>query len=210
MKSLSVQTGILVLFLLVSLSANDKNKLSQSYLRPGQTADLDAPKLVTAKQNCENWAVAAGLETMLQQQDVALDQNFWVMRISGGEVCASSIPSAEALAKVVDREFVLDDGRHVRLELHYLPGAPNNTDSLIAGLRQNRPSLMLLRGHVYYLTGATYDEYINRDGSRMFVITELRLANTFARQPGLAFTKGSDNMDDIGGIISVTAEPVTH
>lgn len=210
MKQFLAWVGIVVLTLLVSVTASDQKRLPPVQINPGQTADLDAPKLITARENCENWAVAAGLEAMLKQQDVALDQNFWVIRISGGEICASDIPSAEALAKVVDREFVLDDGRHVRLELHYLPGAPTNIDAVIAGLKLNRLSLMLLRGHVYYLTGATYDEYIHNDGSRMFVISELRLANTFPRQPGLAFTRGSDNIDDIGGIITVSATPVTQ
>jgi hypothetical protein len=30
--------------------------------------------------------MAAGLETMLQKQNVALDQSFWVMRLNGGEL----------------------------------------------------------------------------------------------------------------------------
>lgn len=197
----------IVLFLLMSLWADDKRK-SLQYARPGQIVDLGPTKLVTAKQNCENWAIAAGLETMLKQQDVDLDQNFWVMRISGGELCAPEAPSADTLAAVVNREFVVGAGRHVLLELHYMPGAPDNPDALIAGLKEQRLSMLLLRGHVYYLTGATYDEFIHTDGSRMFVLTELRLANTFSEHPGLAFVKDRDSMDEIGGIISVSVKPV--
>jgi hypothetical protein len=208
MKQLSRQAGVLLFLLVVSLWADDKKKLPQLYNKPGQTVDLEATKLVTARENCENWAVAAGLEAMLKQEDVTLDQNFWVMRISGGELCVPEVPSADLLAGVVNREFVTESGRHVLLELRYLSGAPNNPDALIAALKQQRLSLLLLRGHVFYLTGATYDEYINRDGSRLFIITELRLANTFAHQPGLAFTKGTDNMDEIGAMISVSVKPV--
>lgn len=179
-------------------------KPPQFYLKPGQTVDVDKSKLVTAVQNCENWAVAAGLESMLKQQDVTLDQRFWVARISGGEICTSEIPSPENLRRAVNSEFVLDDGRHVRLELQYTSGAPTNTDALIAGLRQNQLSLLLLHGHVFYLSGATYDEYINRDGRRMFIVSELRLANTFAKNPGLAFTKGRDDMEDIQAVIGIS------
>ena len=185
------------------VSADDRKKLPQSHLKPGQTASIDAGKLITAKQRCENWAVAAGLETMLKQQNVALDQNFWVMRFNGGELC-SEVPSPELLAHIVNNEFVLDDGRHVQLELQYLSGVPTNTDALIAALKEQKISLLLLRGHPYYLTGATYDEYVNRDGSRMFIVTELRLANTFAREPGLAFVKGRDNLDEISAVVSVS------
>lgn len=207
MKQSSRHAAIVLLLLAVSVSADDKKKQPQLYTKPDQTVDLADIRLVTAHQNCENWAIAAGLESMLKQNDVALDQNFWVIRLSGGELCAPEVPSADALTDVVNREFVVEGGRHVLLELRYLPGAPDNPDAVIAGLKQQRLSLLLLRGHVYYLTGATYDEHINRDGSRMFIITELRLANTFASQPGLAFTKGRGNMDEIGAMISVSVKP---
>ena len=52
--------------------------------------------MVIAKQNCENWALAAGLETLLQEQNVALDQNFWVMRLNGGELCVDNLPTIGA------------------------------------------------------------------------------------------------------------------
>jgi len=201
MKERPKLVGIVVFCLVLCVSADDRKKLPQSHLKPGQTASIDG-KLVTAKQRCENWALAAGLETILKQQNVALDQNFWVMRINGGELC-SEVPSPELLAHVVNNEFVLDDGRHVQLELQYLSGVPTNIDALIAALKEQKISLLLLRGHPYYLTGATYDEYVNRDGSRMFIVTELRLANTFAREPGLAFVKGRDNMDEISAVVSV-------
>jgi hypothetical protein len=194
-----------VLFLLIPLLLHGQ-KEQEKYSKLGQTVDLDSPKLVTAKEDCENWAVAAGLESMLKQQDIALDQNFWVMRISGGELCTPDVPSADSLAGVVNREFVLEDGRHVNLELHYVSGAPTNIDAVIVGLKQKRLSLLLLRGHPYYLTGVTYDEVINTDGTRFFVLTELRLANTFAHQPDITFVRGRDNADDIGGWISVSVK----
>ena len=209
MRQFPGQAGVILFLLVVSAWAGDRKNQPQLYMKPAQTIDLESPKLVTARESCENWAIAAGLESMLKREDVALDQNFWVMRISGGELCAPDVPSEDALADVVNREFVVEGGRHVLLELSYLGGAPNNPDRLIAGLKQQQLSLLVLRGHVYYLTGATYDEYINRDGSRLFIVTELRLANTFARQPGLAFTKGRDNMDEIGALISLKVTPVT-
>ena len=200
-------TAVAILLLAVLATASDK-KNGQLYSKPGQTADLEIKKLAIARQSCENWAVAAGLESMLKQQDVALDQNFWVVRFSGGEICAPALPSFDVLNSVVNREFVLDDGRHVRLDLHFVPGAPVDVDSVIAGLKRQQLSLMLLRGHLYYLMGVTYDESVNNDGSRVFVINELRLADTYAHQPVVAFTKGRDSMDDIGGILTVSVTPL--
>jgi hypothetical protein len=202
--------AILLLFAGVYLHAGDKvaRKQTQSYqLKPDQTVDLPKDKLVTAKQSCENWAMAAGLQMMLKKKGVSLDQNFWVMRLNYGELCAD-LPSVDALAKVVNDEFVLDDGRHVRLELDFTPGAPGQVDSIIAGLQQQQVALLIYRGHPYYISGATYDEYIGKDGSRLFVIKELRLANTFAGKPGIAFERGRDNLDEIQGIVTVSVNAI--
>ena len=201
----------LFLLLVIALNADDKKKQQQAYyVKPAQTADLDTPKLVTAKQECENWAIAAGLEALLKQQNVSIDQSYWVMHVYGGELCVSEMPSIQAFAQAVNREFVLEDGRHVRLELRFTASAPSNTDAVIFALKQQQLSLVFLRGHAYYLTGATYDEHIGRDGSRRHVIRELRLANTFAKQPGIVFQSGRDNAEDIGGILSVSVIPETR
>jgi hypothetical protein len=195
-------------FLLIALSvqAADQKQRQQYYLKADQTADL-APetKLNTARQSCENWAVAAGLETMLQQQSVPLDQSFWVMRLNGGELCVNDTPTIDALTQAVDKEFVLDDGRHVRLEIHFEPGPPVNVDPVIAGLKLQHVTLLLWRGHPYYLTGVTYDERIGRDGTRFFEVKEIRLANTYPKLPGVTFLKGRDDPAEIQGIMSVSA-----
>jgi hypothetical protein len=199
------QSAIFVLLLTLTFQTANKKQQQQYYLKPDQTADLASEtSLVTAKQDCENWALAAGVETMLQRQNVALDQNFWVMRLNGGELCLTDLPTIEALTRVVNKEFVLDDGRHVRLEVRFVPGPPVNIDPVIVGLKLQQVSLLLWRGHPYYLTGITYDERIGRDGTRFFEVKELRLANTFAKQPGATFEKGKDNPEEIQGILSVT------
>ena len=200
--------AVLALLAAISLSAVDKKKPQQAYLyRPDQTADLKVEDLATTTQRCESWALAAGLEAMLRQQKVNLDRHFWLMRLYGGELCVQNLPSAESLAREVNNEFVLDDGRHVRLQLEFIPGAPSDVDSIIAGLERQRISLLILRGHPYYLAGATYDEHIGRDGSRLYEIKELRLANTFANLPGTAFEKARDDVGEIRGIVSVSVLP---
>jgi hypothetical protein len=194
-----------LLALVLNLRAGGDDKKKQSYyLKPDQTLDLKSPAIVTAKQPCQNWALAAGLETMLRKQNVALDQNFWVMRINYGEICVSHLPAMDDLARIVNNEFVLDDGRHVRLELHFFAGIPTSVDALLFPLQQQQPSLLVWHGHPYYLTGATYDERIGRDGTRLFEVKELRLAETFAKVPGVTFEKGRDNLDEIEGIVTIS------
>jgi hypothetical protein len=194
---------LVVLALALCLAAGDKKKQAVLFVKAAQTADLEAPRLVAARQKCENWAVAAGLEAMLRLQDVKLDQAFWVIRWNRGEICLSEIPSIEALAEVVNREFVLDDQRHVQLQLQFTPGPPANPDAMIAALRQQQLSLLFLRGHAYYLTGLTYDEHILASGGRMFVIREMRLADTFSGNANVVFVNGEDKAEDIQGVLSV-------
>ena len=204
MKRSLVVLCALLLLLVVCAYGGDKKKQAQSYqLKPDQTADIPLNKLSTAKQECENWAVAAGLETMLAKQGVQLDQSYWIMRLNAGELCVPEMPSVEALTKLVNREVVLGDGRHATLELQYVPGAPTNIDGLIYGLQIQNISLIVFRGHSYYLAGATYDEYIGLDGGRMLQVKELRLANTFAGKPGVTFQRGRDSLDDIQGTMTV-------
>ena len=199
------QCAVVSLLLAIAFQQQVEKKQRQNYyIKPDQSAGLASDtKLITAKQNCENWALAAGLETMLQQQNVALDQNFWVMRMNGGELCLSDLPVIEALTRTVNKEFVLDDGRHVRLEIQFTPGPPVSIDPVIAGLKLQQVTLLLWRGHPYYLTGLTYDERIGRDGTRFFEVKEIRLANTFAKLPGVTFEKGRDDPAEIQGILSV-------
>jgi hypothetical protein len=202
-----VRPHFAIFFLLITLSvqAADQKQQQQYYIKPDQTADLaEETKLNTARQNCENWAIAAGLEAMLQQQNVALDQSFWVMRLNGGELCVDDPPTIDALKLVVNRDFVLDDGRHVRLEIRFEPGPPVNVDPVIAALKLQHVTLLLWHGHPYYLIGMTYDERIGRDGTRFFEVREIRLANTYAKLPGVTFQKGRDDPAEIQGIMSVT------
>lgn len=203
------QLSFIGLLLAVSFQERvPKKQQQQFYLKPDQTVDLPAnTKMAAAKEHCENWALAAGLETLLERQNVALKQSFWVMRLNGGELCVDRLPAMNALAQAVNREFVLDDGRHVRLELGFVPGPPVNIDPIIAGLKLGRVTVLLWSGHPYYLTGVTYDERVGRDGTRFFEIKELRLANTYGKEPGITFQKGRDNPDDIGGIVSVSVLP---
>jgi len=203
MKRFFQLSAFLCLTAALSLSAGDKKKPNGFYQHPGLTADLEKPSLTIARQKCENWAVAAGLETLLKSRGVALSQSFWVMRLNSGELCVDGMPSMEKLADTVNHEFVLDNGRHVQLELQFSAGAPVDLDSIIASIQQQKPTLMLLRGHTYYLTGVTYDEYVGANNTRRFIIKALRLADTFGGGPGTVFTNGEDKTEDIEGVLDV-------
>ena len=198
---------LLILLLTALLSADDKKKQRMLYFKPEQTADLEPAKVITAKQKCENWALAGGLETLFKREGVAFDQNYWVTRLSGAEVCHQELPSPEDFAHAVSQDVVLSDGRHVHLEATLVSGAPTDIDAIIAGIKRQQLALLLWHGHPYYLTGVTYDERIGANGWRLFEVRELRLADTFEKLPAATFQKGRDNADEINGVVTVTVTP---
>jgi len=200
----------LVLFALAAFAG--KKSAPGMMLKPDQNADLPELKLATSTQRCLNWAWAAGLETLLRAQNVNLTQDFWVTRADGGEVCVDDFAGFGAIAKAVDGDFTLQDGRKVRLKVEWQPGAPSDVDPVIARLRTGVPSLLVWRGHAYVLTGATYDEYIQVNGQRMFEIKEIRLADPWypsGEKHAEKFVRDKDDPAEIDGIMEISVTPRT-
>src|SRR5258708_30915181 len=137
--------AIFVLLLPVLLGASDKKQQRTLYYKPDQTADLEPSKVVTAKQKCEHWALAAGLETLFNREGVAFDQNYWVMRLSGADVCHHDLPSPDDFAHAVSQDVVLPDRRHAHLEATLLSGAPTDIDAIIAGIKRGQLALRRCR-----------------------------------------------------------------
>ena len=180
-------------------------------LNAGVTAELPTPAAATAAQKCENWAWAAGVETLLRAQGVALDQHYWVQKSDGGEICLETLASLEQLARVVSGEYVLDDGRKVRLEPRPVLGARDNLDSIILSLRRGQPTLLVWKGHAYVIYGVVYDEYTTPTGHRFFNIREIKLIDPFYVEDErrlVSFLRDRDDPGDIGGTFEVTVTPI--
>lgn len=204
---------VLLLILVASAPplAAKKKKGIPLLLNVGVTAELPSPPAVGVAQTCENWAWAAGVETILRSEGVALDQHYWVQKSDAGEICLESLAPLEQIARVINGEYVLDDGRKVRLEARYTVGAPANLDSIILGLRAGRPALLVWRGHAHVLYGVLYDEYASPTGHRFFDIRELKLTDPFLAGDGrlVSFVKDRDNPAEIGGTLEISVTPYT-
>ena len=207
--------ALVVLLLIAAVSAPSpaaKKKKIPLLLNAGVTAELPSPAAASAAQKCENWAWAAGVETMLRAQDVPLDQHYWVQKSDGGEICLESLASLDQIAKVVTGEYVLEDGRKVRLEARSVLGAPANLDSIILSLRRGQPALLAWKDHAYVIYGLVYDEYVSPTGHRIFDIREIKLIDPFYAEDArrlVSFVKDRDNPADINGTLEVTATPFT-
>lgn len=179
-------------------------------LNAGVAAEMPAPATPVPAQKCENWAWAAGVETILRTQDVPLDQHYWVIKSDGGEVCLESLAPLERIAGVLTGDYVLDDNRRVRLEARVTPGAPTDMGAIIVGLRRGQPALMAWKGHAYLIYGVVYDEYLSPVGYRYFNIREIKLLDPFYAQGDgrlLSFVFDRDDPAEIGGTLEITVIP---
>src|SRR5438270_8368430 len=178
---------------------------------PEQTAEIADLVSATAKQKCENWGWAAGLETILKRQGVDIPQNYWVMKADGGEVCKEQTPDLEALSKVITGAYQLDDGRKVRLEVEAVSGAPTDMDSMIDAPRHGRPMLFVWKGHSYVYRGLVYNEMIAANGQHQFDVRQVELLDPFfdtaAKQAAL-FDREKDDPNDITGLMDVVVIPI--
>ena len=206
--------AFVVVLLIIAVSAPSpaakKKKGIPLLVNPAVTAELTSPPAGGVAQKCENWAWAGGVEAILRSQGVPLDQHYWVQKSDGGEICLESLAPLEQIARVLNGEYVLDDGRKVRLEARYTVGSPVNLDSIILGLRGGRPALAVWKGHAYIVYGVMYDEYVAPTGNRYFDIRELKLVDPFFEDEGrlVSFLKDRDDTADLGGTFEVTATPI--
>jgi len=179
-------------------------------LTPDQSVDIPGLFSATAAQKCENWAWAAGLETILQTQKVDLKQKFWVIKAEGGELCKDSV-DLNSLAQYINGEYVLDDGRHARLEATTVSGLPQGIDPFILAPQAGRPLMLVWKGHPYLYVGMNYEELKFSSGQRLFSVTKLKLLDPFASDPAKQvayFDREKDNLADISGMMDVIVTPV--
>ncbi len=199
-----------VLFTAAIAAGGDKKPQGAQLVKlADKTVELKVFWLPTPVQKCTNWAWAVAVEAMLKAQQVTLKQNYWVSKANLGEVCVDDAPTMEGLAKVVNGEYVLDDGRHVRLKSAYVSGAPTIPDDLIAPLRDGRPVLLFWKSRPLVVRAATYDEYIYPNGQRMFQIKEMKLVDPLrtGKQREVSFVNGRDDPGEIDGVFQVVVIP---
>ena len=191
---------LVCLALAVQLFAEDqkKNKFVMNK-NPDQWIELSRVADVVAEQPCGNWAWAAGLESILRRQKVDLDQRFWILKLNGGLACLPSAGTFENLKKQIDGEYVLANGRKVRIEIYYRESLPQSTDALILPMAQGRPYMIWWKNQPYLVKGATWDEFIYQTGQKLVEIKTLKLVNTLEKgtKRDVTFDRTTDDTNQL-------------
>jgi hypothetical protein len=201
---------ILALLLVTPMAADKKTKGAPLAKLPEQKVDVPNLMLPAAGQPCTNYAWAAVVEAMLKMQSVSIDQHFWVQKANGGELCIDPLPNLERLVRTLTGSYILMDGTRVKLQAQLIVGAPTIPDDAIAPLKHGVPLLVFWKSRAYIMQGAVYDEYIYPNGQRMYQLRELKMLDPLApvKSREVSFVNGTDDPEDIAGLVSVTATPV--
>lgn len=211
-RSQALSASLLVATLLLMSSTGYARKRGVPHVvHPGQTVNIPGLTSVVAGQQCQNWAWAAALESILKTQAVELRQNYWIMKSAGGEVCKDDAIDLDALAKLITGEYILSDGQKVRLAATAKAGAPGQVDLLIAAPRSGRPMLFFWKGHPYLYRGMIYDEMVAATGDKEFEIRQLNLLDPYfsgVEKQAATFKRDLDDAADINGLLDVVATPV--
>ncbi len=185
-----------------------KKKQAVSFvLKPNQTVTLEGVALTKAAQDCENWLLAAALETALRAQGAAIGQHELVTKANGGEVCSDLADDVHDVVGAVADELPIGNGVSLKLKATLTPGAPQSVDPLLAGIVQKKPVILLWQGRAYVVGGAVYDEQDWPDGSRKYQINQLTLLDPAGGEP-VVFDRAVHAMDDIEGMVTVSVTRV--
>lgn len=201
--------AILLLLAALPLCAGDKGGASL-VKKPPQTVSLADLKIPKPQQACPNWAWAAAVELMLEQQNVVdYRQEYWILKSAAGDLCLESPIDLDQLKQWIDGDYQLMDGNSVHFEATVTTGAPQDVAHFVQLLKDGQTALVLWKGRPCVLKSIEYDEYIYPNNQRMFEARKLTLIDPLSKDP-IVFEKLKDDMDDLGGILEVKVGPIEH
>lgn len=208
MKRAAACLCLLVLVVCSAQAGKPKPRPTLVKLDP-QTETIDDLKLIDPKQSCLNWEWASIVENSLSRQGLALSQTDLILKANGGEVCVLAAIELTEIKKAVEGIYVQPDGSKVEVDAIVLPGVPRDVGYLLGRIRDQRPILILWRGHPYALKAIEYDEYVYPNDQRMYEARKLMLLDPESGKL-VTFDKEKDNALDLGGTLEVRVGPVQH
>ena len=162
---------------------------------------------VPAKERCDNWAVGAVLQSVLEMQGVAIPQAKWVTRLGGNDVCSPFLKTPAALASNIEGDYRLDNAKNVHLQA-IAEDTFVDPGKLIKSIQENRPFIWIWKKHTFMAVGIEYIEEIDdASGVVQYDIRQIDLMDPFAgaEQQPVIFRKGPASLKEVDGIVEVMA-----
>lgn len=103
---------------------------------------------------CKNKSWAAAVHKVLAAQGVDLGADYWEVKCYGASVCTTEMGNVAALAGSIQGDYVLDDGKKVRIQANPSTRLPGS-EAFIAVHDQGRAFLVVWKKHPYVTSGFT-------------------------------------------------------
>jgi hypothetical protein len=179
-------------------------------VRPEQVAVIDNVPPVVSERDCQNWALAAGLEIALRLQGVAqLKQTSWVRQLGDEKDCPTTLGDITAFTSAIDREYTEDDGTRVQVHAVYRRGADITPDDLIGPILEHIPALLIWKGQLFVLYGVEYNRHVDPSGrTRSFQVLALKLIDprypTTSSERFTSLVAGKNDFAEVDGLLHVS------
>lgn len=201
---------VAVVLLAAWAQAGEKDKKPKMEVLPDKLVEVADPGYVAAGEACPTWGWAATMQAMLARQEAQFTQEHWLFKVYGGTRCLE-IGDLAALASQVTGDFRDETGKQFHIEFTYQEGAPRLMDDIIASLKQDRPLVVIWKGHPYLLQGVLYSEGVTNTGVRYYTVRELRLLDPYVAAGeghAVVFKNPDDDPAEIDGTYQVTATEI--
>ena len=116
--------------------------------------------------------------------------------------------SLKDIASKLQGRHLLSDGRPIRVTAELLPGSANDVGyRIVSALMEKHALLMLWNSQIFVLRGATFDETIYSDGTKVNAIRKLSLIDprfSDSRREA-TFDRETDDWSKVQGMLLLTA-----
>jgi hypothetical protein len=201
---------VAVLLLAAWAQAGEKDKKPKIEVLPDKLVEVADPGYVAAGEPCPTWGWAATMQAMLARQGVHFTQEHWLFKVYGGTRCLE-IGDLANVASQVTGDYRDETGKQFHVEFKYEDGAPRLMDDILVSLKNERPLVVIWKGHPYLLQGVLYSEGVSNVGARFFTVKELRLLDPYVAEGeghAVVFHNPEDDANEINGTYQVTATEI--
>ncbi len=126
--------------------------------KPGSATEEKTPSGPPKKkaESCDSEAWSVGVNAMMQSWEVDLGKKFWSERMFQG-LCISPVAVGEA-AKSIAGDYVLDDGRKIRVKADLVLRDFPSPTLIVNAVRESHPFLVSWKNHALIVTYIDYIE----------------------------------------------------
>jgi hypothetical protein len=195
----------LVLILASSL-AHGQHTTGSYVIRPNQEVQVGAVPSLMARSKYPSDVLLTSLDTIFHDRTICCGKDS-ALENSAQLADPSSLKD---IASKLQGRHLLSDGRPIRVAAELLPGSANDVGyRIVSALVEKHALLMLWNSQIFVLRGATFDETIYSDGTRMNAIRKLSLIDprfSDSRREA-TFNRETDDWSKVQGMLLLTAAP---